>query len=335
MSILRLSDIYSPIREELEEAEALLHKSLKCAPFNSLSEIIHTVLKSGGKRLRPALVILSARSTANRLSKKDKLVEIATAIELIHIASLIHDDVIDHSRMRHSRPTINSKRGEDLSLVLGDYLYSVAFELISNCDNPDIIRCISTATKAMCEGELLQVCERDNLDLLKQKYIVIVKKKTASLFSASCQVGSLISGGALAFQNALKEYGMNFGVAFQIIDDYLDIVGEEKKLGKHPGQDMGVGEITLPVMNLLEMMPEPERSELRSLFLLKKDADTLEKIKNRLFCSGAVKRTKETASSFINLAKERIKILFRSPYKDSLFDLADFIMERGFNGSAW
>ncbi|MBU3911264.1 MAG: polyprenyl synthetase family protein, partial [Candidatus Omnitrophica bacterium] len=224
---MELSHIYKPIEKELRGVEKLLRDSLNSAGNKAISRICNYLLDAKGKRLRPALVLLSGKAVGSSTALDPAIIKVAAGIELIHAASLVHDDVIDHSKLRHNKPTINSKWGQDLSIALGDYLYSVAYELISQCNNIDILQCISSATKAMCEGELVQVSERDNLDLLKRRYIVIVKKKTASLFAASCQSGSLVSRSKRSLQVAMKAYGLNFGIGFQITDDYLDIVSEE------------------------------------------------------------------------------------------------------------
>lgn len=327
---MKLKEIFRPIEKELLEVEKVLENSLRSTGYKSILEMNNYLLNARGKRLRPALFILSAKASPKKGVSKKKLANIASAVELIHMASLIHDDVIDHSSLRHNKPTINSKWGEDVSIALGDYLYSVAFELFSDFAKPDIIRCISSATKMMCEGELIQVCERDNLGLLKERYIIIVKKKTASLFAASCQAGSLASYSKGLLQDALKEYGLNLGVAFQIADDYLDLAGDQECLGKAPGQDIKIGELTLPVLNLLESAEEEERKELRKLLNSKRTRASLKKIKSRLIGSDAAHRTKETALSYVTLAKEKINPLSNSLYKESLLNLADFVMERGF-----
>ena len=328
---MQLKEIYRPIEKELIDVERLLRNSLRNTAHKSILRMNNYLLDAGGKKLRPTLVLLSAKAAGQSSTNDKQITKIATAVELIHRASLIHDDVIDHSCLRHNKPTINSKWGNAVSIALGDYLYSVAFELISECGNSDILRCISSATKAMCEGELLQVCERDNLDLSKQRYILIVKNKTAALFAASCQAGSLISGPNRLLSGVLKEYGLNFGIAFQIIDDYLDLLGDEKSLGKSAGQDIKAGEITLPMLYLLESPSLGEREELKMLLSLRKDNDTLQKIKSRLYNSQATLRTKNTVSDYITLAKEKLNILSDSAYKDSLLAMADFIVERGFN----
>lgn len=331
---MQLKEIYRPIEKELIDVEQVLKEHLKDTDHKSIKEIITYVLNAGGKRLRPALVLLSAKASQSQTSiSHQSVISIAAAVELIHAASLIHDDVLDHSNIRHNNPTVNYKKGEDVAIALGDYLYATAFDLISTCCNMDILQCLSSATKAMCEGELIQVCERDNLNLLKERYLFIIKKKTASLFAASCKAGALISLDQESLYNALGEYGLNFGIAFQIIDDYLDFVGEEQKLGKLPGQDMEVGEVTLPILNLLESVSEEERKEIKMLLTSKQNKDSLQIIRSQLFNSEASFKTKEMASFYINLAKKKINILSYSPYKESLLNLTDFIIERGFNES--
>lgn len=328
---MQLKEIYQPIDKELKAVEETLESSLSESRHQSILRINRFLLDSPGKRIRPALVILSAQASLGQRTRisRSQLVKIATAIELIHMASLIHDDVVDHSTLRHHQPTINAKWGQDVSIALGDYLYSLAFKLIATCGNMDILDCISSAAKAMCSGELLQIVERDNLSLLKERYLLIVKKKTAALFVASCHAGALIAQSPPYLQNALKGYGLNLGIAFQIIDDCLDLMAEQEKLGKIPGQDLSVGEITLPLLNLLESFSKEERRGLIKL-IESKPKDFLSKIKARLLNSDALSRTKKTTSSYLNIAKNKLKALPESDYRRSLLDLADFISNRGF-----
>jgi len=255
-----------------------------------------------------------------------QLIKIASAIELIHTASLIHDDVIDHAVLRHNRPSINSKWGQDTSIAFGDFLYSKAFELIASCGNTDILKCISQATSLMCEGELLQVCERDNISLLKEKYLLIVKNKTASLFAASCQVGAMLSNSRQEIHGALKDYGLNIGIAFQMADDCLDLIGKKKDLGKTPGADFKMGELTLPVLNLLSQSKDKHR-----LMLLVKQSNkqgAFKAIKQGVIKSRAFIKTKEEVSAYIRKAKGGLHRLEESDFKQSLFSLADDIVNR-------
>ena len=167
---MHLKEIYRPIRNELTEIEHMIRFRIESSANASIVEMGGYLLRSGGKRLRPALVTLSAKATlaggASTFSKQ--VIKIASAVELIHLASLIHDDVIDHSEIRHNKPTVNAKWGDDVAVVMGDYLYSIGFDLISSCRSADVLNCVSQSTRMMCEGELIQVCERDNLGILKE-----------------------------------------------------------------------------------------------------------------------------------------------------------------------
>jgi octaprenyl-diphosphate synthase len=271
---------------------------------------------------------LSAKATLRQNSKTtyQQLVKIASSIELIHLASLIHDDVIDHARFRHNKPTINSQYGQDAAIVLGDYLFSVGFKLISSCGNSDIMSCITSAAKAMCEGELIQVSQRDNLDLLKKRYIIIAKKKTASLFVASCQAGTALSDCEAPAQHTLKGYGLNFGIAFQIIDDCLDLIGQQKDLGKTPGADFKMGELTLPVLNLLTQADD--RNRVISLIKQQDSPEAFKELKQRFINSRALLETKEEARFYVQEAKKGLDKLQDSSFKQSLFNLADYLLNK-------
>jgi len=327
---MNLEKIYNPIQKELNKVDELLRRSFKRTRNPSILKVTDYLLESPGKRLRPALVILSAKATSRRNSPLTacQLTNIAAAMELIHMASLIHDDVVDHAPLRHNKPSVNAKWGEDISIALGDYLNSVGSELIASCRSADLLSCISQATKSMCEGEFVQICERDNTSLLKEYNIIIVKKKTASLFAASCQAGAILSECPRPFESALKAYGLNFGVAFQIIDDYMDLVGERENLGKFPRQDIAMGEMTLPLLNLLESVTKEERHQLQRL-LKSRDEESLRKVKAWVLKNTkALSRTKKTTLYYLNSAKKRLKALPDSNYKNSLFNLADFMRER-------
>ncbi|MHC4790206.1 MAG: polyprenyl synthetase family protein [Planctomycetota bacterium] len=329
---MNLRDIYQPITDELKMVEDFVTSSIKESRNQSILAMSNFLLESSGKRIRPALVILSekAASSGNKTCNRDELIKIASALELIHMASLIHDDVLDDATMRHSKPSINTKWGDDVSIALGDYIYSKAFELIGKCKNPDVFACISEAIYVMCEGELIQVCQRDNLDLSKDSYIVIVKKKSASLFAACCHAGTIIGNHSRAVQAALKEFGLNFGIAFQIIDDCKDIICEEKELGKHPGQDVIAGDVTLPLLTLLDVISEAEREKLKNIFESRIKNTELKRIRAILIDSNALFKTQEVVASYINRAKERLNILSDSDYKESLIRLVDYIGEETF-----
>lgn len=220
-----LIELYHPIKKELMQVEDMLKVCLQKIGNAAISEMGMYLLDAHRKRLRPACTLLSARASKSGLPRHDTmLISVATAIELIHLASLVHDDVIDHAVIRHFKATVNARWNNDLSVALGDYLYCEASHIIAECGRNDIIQAVAAVTKTMCEGELLQICERGNTDLSIDTYYAIIQKKTASLFAASCKIGALLADASPALQKALEDYGTNFGSAFQIIDDYRDII---------------------------------------------------------------------------------------------------------------
>jgi geranylgeranyl pyrophosphate synthase len=327
---MKLQDIYRPIADELKTVEDFIARSIKESKNQSILSLSDFLLGSPGKRVRPALVILSEKAASggsNGDCNRDELIRIATAMELIHIASLIHDDVLDNATMRRGKPSVNARWGDDVSIALGDYIYSKAFELIGKCRNPDVFGCVSEAIYAMCEGELTQVCQRDNLQLSRESYLVIVKKKTASLFAACCQAGSIVGNHSHAVQTALKQFGLNFGIAFQIVDDCRDIISEENVLGKRPGQDVIVGDMTLPLLALHNVVGGAQRSELEKLLGSGIDRDGVRRIREMFVSSNALDSTRRTACSYIDRAKDGLYKLESSDYRDSLIGLADYVAE--------
>lgn len=319
---MSLEQIYQPIRSELESVEKILRSQLRSSKCQAVLELSNCSLVSGGKRLRPALLLLSAKTSQKSLAKESKIVNIAAAVELIHMASLIHDDLIDHSTLRRNLPTINYARGSDVAIAFGDYLYSTAFGLIATCGNADVLQCISSATRAMCEGELLQVCERDNVDLLRESYLIIAKKKTAALFASSCQVGGVAVNSSAPLRKALNDYGFNFGIAFQIVDDYLDLIGNRDNLGKLPGSDFKMGEVTLPVLNLIAQ----SRDKSRILTLIKgQDKEAFNEIRQRFINSQALQKTKEDILFYIHKAINSLGVVDDSCFKDGLCNLAAYL----------
>lgn len=318
-----LKELYQPIEKQLIQIEDLLRSSLEKSGRESILEINNYVLAASGvKRLRPALVILSGMAASQNSKTKNQLIQIAAGIELIHIASLIHDDVIDHADFRHNKPTINTKFGENLSIILGDYLYSIAFQLVSHCRNINILDCISSATKEMCEGEMIQICERNNISLLKKQYILIIKKKTAALFAASSETGAIVSGCSKKTRLALRKYGLNFGIAFQITNDCLDLIGNDVKLGKPAGTDFRMGELTLPLLNLL--FYSKDKKKIKNLLRLH-DQESFQEIKKRFLDSPAFLKTKENIGSYLNESKKNLIELPESGFKQSLSSLVDYL----------
>jgi octaprenyl-diphosphate synthase len=327
---MTLDSIYKPISDDLKKVDSLLASSIRESTNQSVLDMSNSLSGlSGGKKLRPALVILSekAASAGNGDGNIEGLITLATAVELIHLASLIHDDILDKATVRRGKPSVNAVLGNDISIVFGDYIYSKAFELIGKCRNPDIFKCISQAIYIMCEGELIQVCQRGNLNLPVDKYIDVVKKKTAMLLATCCQAGAILGNHGQTVQTALKEFGMNFGVAFQIIDDCRDIVSGENTLGRKPGQDALTGDITLPLLNLLDIASRTEKKKIKTILASSPDSRDAKTIREMFIDSGAMETTRKTALCYIGRARSRLEELESSDYRKSLYGLTDYIAE--------
>jgi len=256
---LSLKEIVKPILPRLTQVEDKL-ESVARESEGILREASAYVLSGGGKRLRAALVLYCASLKEPSEKIYDSAVQAACAVELIHSATLVHDDIIDQAVLRRLKPTANIHFGNDVAVLLGDFLYARAFEMISKVGNASVTELMARTTRLMCEGELDQLKHRFRADLTLEKYLSFIERKTAGLISASAESGAALVGLNLPEQKALSSYGMNLGVAFQIVDDILDIVGLEQKTGKTLHTDMGNGKMTLPWILLRQALEGEEQS---------------------------------------------------------------------------
>jgi octaprenyl-diphosphate synthase len=329
---VRLEEIYEPIAEELVEVEGVISSSMRDAGDETILELGDYLLSSPGKRTRPALVILCERAARGGVAGENgrALIETAAAVELVHMSSLIHDDVLDGAEMRHGRASMNAKWGDEVSIAFGDYVYAKAFELIGRSGSREVFACLSEAIRLMCEGELGHVCRRGNLDMGREDYIRMLEKKTASFFGACCELGVIVGGDKGEVRRVLGEFGFNLGMAFQIVDDCKDLMGEEDVLGKKAGQDVLAGDVTLPVLFLFELASESERTELKRLLKSGANGEGFRRIRELALNSEALSKSKEMAVRYLGLAKEQLGVLAESDYKVSLIRLADYITEMRF-----
>ena len=217
-----------------------------------------------GKRLRPALALLSAGATGRVVSDH---IDLAVIVELIHIASLVHDDIMDGADRRRDRPTVNAKWGNALTVLVGDVLFTHALRLSTKFSNSEVSRCIADAATDVCTGEILQTQRRFDLNLPLSEYYRMVQIKTGSLFAVACELGAFLSGASPSVINALKNYGNKVGIAYQVLDDCIDLVGDEELIGKTLGTDIACGKFTLPVLLLLQNSSPSERDELQARLL--------------------------------------------------------------------
>ncbi|AFQ43219.1 polyprenyl synthetase family protein [Desulfosporosinus meridiei] len=317
--------LFNQINSDLQRVEKELTKFVETGYPILQDSAIH-LLAAGGKRLRPAFTLLAGKFYGYPL---EKLMPVAMALELIHMSSLVHDDVVDASMTRRGRATVKAKWGNIVSVETGDYLLAKSLMLISQIDNPEVSRILAEISVEMCQGEIQQIkCTFDVEQTLKQYYYRI-KRKTALLISACCRLGALVSGAPKRQVWALGAYGHSLGMAFQIVDDVLDITAKPSEFGKPIGGDLRQGIMTLPM--ILALKSSPQSSELREL-LRKKDKteeevwETISLIKS----SGAIDQSMQLVDIYIEKAKKHLLDLPKIPTRKALEELAEFIRTRKF-----
>ena len=277
------------------------------------------VCGAGGKRLRPALALLSAGATGKITASH---VDLAVILELIHIATLVHDDIMDGAELRRDQPSANAKWGNAITVLLGDCLFAHALRLSTNFSNSDISRRIADAAAEVCSGEIVQTQRRFDLKLSTADYYRIIEMKTAALFSAACELGAFISEASPPVISALKSFGSKLGVAYQIYDDILDLAGSEEETGKTLGTDLRQGTFTLPVLLMLQSGKDP--ATIRSL-LLKEDAVDGELLVAMLGSAGALKAAKGVALRLIGEALAQLDEIQDNKYARGLRAIADHL----------
>src|SRR5437867_6443984 len=246
--------IFDSIATELLLVEEEFERQAR-SNIQVIAYIGDSLRRSGGKRVRPALTILANHAVGGDGSNQSSI-RLATVMEFLHTATLVHDDVIDKAATRRNRPSINSEFGNQTAVLMGDWLYMSAFETSLAERSLPILDILTAVTRKMTEGELLQLTLLGRTDISEEQYFDVIARKTAYLFSACCETGSLLGGANLEIQNRLRDYGMNLGIAFQLADDLLDFVASEEALGKPAGADLLEGKVSLPVVFLLQRKPE-------------------------------------------------------------------------------
>jgi len=320
--MLSLSAILDPIREDLIKVEDSLD-SISRAHVGHLSELLGHSLGSRGKRIRPALTLLSGKFYNYDL---DCLLPMTVAVELLHTATLVHDDVIDKSAIRRGRPTVYAVWGEDKALLLGDYLFAEAGVVCASTGNVRVIKLFSQTLATISSAELEQSFDAFNLEQTREHYFDKISKKTASLFVLATESGAILSQAPERSVEILKEYGHNFGTAFQIVDDILDFIGTEEELGKPVGSDLAQGILTLPVILLLEHYPEdnPIKRFFQDRGNLASKNRVIELIRN----SPIVQECYDVAASYGAKACQNLNLLPDSASRQALMDLAHYIIRR-------
>ncbi|GMU44693.1 MAG: geranylgeranyl pyrophosphate synthase [Lysobacterales bacterium] len=309
---------------DMARVDALIRHELR-SDVVLINQIGDHIVGAGGKRLRPLLVLLSARTNVEE--PQTGAIALAAIIEFIHTATLLHDDVVDESGLRRGRQTANALWGNAASVLVGDFLYSRAFQMMVGLDRMTIMRVLADTTNAIAEGEVLQLLHMGDPDLTEARYFEVIRRKTAILFAAACRLGGLVAGLDDSRQDALHRYGMALGIAFQIADDVLDYVGDAAAIGKNLGDDLAEGKTTLPLIIaqrragtaqvevLRSAIRKGDRSALPAVIAAIRDTDALE---------GAIAQAREHAAA----ARRELQSLSSSVWRNALADLADYSVQR-------
>jgi octaprenyl-diphosphate synthase len=313
------------IGEDLKNVELQFKKDLQ-SDVPLIRKVGEYVLSSGGKRIRPALLLLSAKLCGYN---GDRHVPLASVIEFIHTATLLHDDVVDNANLRRGIASANTLWGNEASVLVGDFLFSKSFSLMVADGDLKVLQVLSNATTIIAEGEVLQLICTSDLDINEERYIEVVKSKTAILLSAACQAGAVLGKASPGREAAMQDFGMGLGIAFQLMDDTLDYVANEEQFGKSIGHDLEEGKVTLPLIHTLKQCTPVEREKIADVI----DKDLLEDedfhaVFELVHKYGGIDYTIKTAKEYILRSKAPLEIFEDSPGKRALFSLADYVVTR-------
>ena len=317
-----LAEITKPVREDLKAVEASL-KSLGEVDSRDLSQLLDYSLSGGGKRIRPTIALLSAKFHDYDI---ERMMPLVTAVELMHLATLVHDDTIDDSSMRWGRPTVNSIWGIEQAVLLGDYLFALAGRLVTATGNIRVIRMLSETLMVISSGEITQARSAFNLDQSRDDYFRRVTSKTASLFTLASEAGAVLSRAPEASIQDLRDYGHNLGIAFQVVDDILDFVGTEQEMGKPVGSDLTQGTLTLPAMLLLEDYPKD--NPVRLAFRHKGEREHVDRTIEMIRDSTIIDRCFDVAADYRERACHCLDRFPDNANRQALVGLTEFVVGR-------
>ena len=320
-----LAQIFEPIREELDavEQEFVRHIQSRVALIPEMGRYIQ---KSGGKRVRPAVLLMASRLSGY---EGDRAVLYASVVEFIHTATLVHDDIIDGADLRRGRMAVHSRWGNDITVLLGDYLYIKSMAMALTYDSLEIIRQLCDVTLRMIEGELYQLTKAGDVDITEEEHFEIIRRKTAYLFGGCAQIGGMLGGVTREREDALREYGFNLGIAFQLVDDVLDFTADQDALGKPIGGDLREGKVTLPVIFLLQRGGQDADNLIRSVVSERAvTPDQWREIRRMLVEHRATDLAYARAVEYAERAKDCLAVFPPSRERDALLALPDYVLSR-------
>jgi octaprenyl-diphosphate synthase len=313
------------LRDDLAAVDKVLRESL-ASDVALIRQVAEYIIGGGGKRLRPALVLLAARACGYAGMHHRTL---AATVEMIHTATLLHDDVVDESSLRRGHATANAMFGNAASVLVGDFLYSRSFQLMVSVDNMRVLRILSDATNVIAEGEVLQLLNAGNPEVAEHAYLDVIRRKTAKLFEAAAQLGAIVASADASTETALARYGMHLGTAFQLIDDVLDYSGDAEAIGKNLGDDLADGKPTLPLIRAMQVGAAGDAALIRDA-LRHGRLDDFQPVVDALARTDALDYARRCAGNESREAASSIAALADSPAKQTLLKLATFAVERTF-----
>ena len=320
-----LALIQSSITEDMRAVDAVIRKSLH-SEVVLINQVADYIINSGGKRLRPSLVLLSA-GVFGKIEPRHH--QLAAVIEFIHTATLLHDDVVDESALRRGRATANTLFGNAASVLVGDFVYSRAFQMMVGVQNMRVMDILAEATNVIAEGEVLQLLNINDADISDDEYLRVIHYKTAKLFEAATRLGAVICEASAEDENAMAEYGMRLGTAFQLIDDVLDLSGNSEDIGKNLGDDIAEGKPTLPLLYAMRHGNE-HQSQLIRQAIERGGLEDLPAVTQAVKETGALEYVRNIANQEANLACKAIQHLSSTPQHQALIQLAEFSVNRTF-----
>ncbi len=313
----------APIAEDMRAVDAVIRTRLQ-SEVVLVSQVAEYIISAGGKRMRPALVLLGARACGYQGTHHHDL---AAVVEFIHTATLLHDDVVDESSLRRGRETANAVFGNAASVLVGDFLYSRAFQMMVTVGSMRIMQVLADATNVIAEGEVLQLMNCRNADISVDDYLRVIRYKTAKLFEAAGRLGAIIAGASPQVEEALASYGMHLGTAFQLIDDVLDYSGQEAETGKHLGDDLAEGKPTLPLIHVMVHGNQAAAARVRQA-IENGNGDDFAEILAIVRASGALEAAHEHGVREAELAKKALSALPDSKFRETLLEFAAFAVSR-------
>ena len=319
-----LQTVKALVQDDLVAVDAVIRASMK-STVPLVDQVAEHIIAGGGKRIRPLIVLLAARACGYRGASH---IDAAAFIEFIHTATLLHDDVVDGSEQRRGRRTANSVYGNSASVLVGDFVYSRAFQMMAAIGSQRVMEIMSEATNVIAEGEVLQLMNAGDPDTTQQRYLEVIYSKTAKLFESGAEVAAVLAGASPSQQRALAEYGKHLGTAFQLIDDVLDYQSDPAERGKNLGDDLAEGKPTLPLIQALRLAEDDAVKQMIRGAIERGGLDQLEVIVATIESTGALEYTRRLAQDEADQALTALQALPETPYKQGLVTLARFAVER-------